>query len=384
MPSCERRYLIIPGIRSSRIYVIDTKPDPTQATIHKIIEPEEVFRKTGYSRPAHGPLRPGRHLRQHARRRRAGRHRRAARHLHHGLRDLRGARALGDRPRRRRTCTTTSGGTCRATTWCRANGRCRRSSRTASSPRTCSPTNTGTGCISGICAAASNVQTIDLGANHQMALEVRPAHDPVKRIRLPRRRRRHHQPRRLDLDLVARGRARSMREDRDDPARAGAEGRSCRRCCKGFGAVPPLVSDIDLSLDDRFLYVACWGTGEMRQYDVTDPMKPKLAGCGAHRRHRARSAASERQGLRRRAADGRDQPRRQARLLDQLALLDLGRPVLSRRRARRAGHGRCRRRTAASTLDEDFCVEFPDGYRSHQIRLEGGDCSTDSFCYPSA
>ena len=43
---------------------------------------------------------------------------------------------------------------------------------------------------------------------------------------------------------------------------------------KGFGAVPPLISDIDLSLDDRFLYVACWGTGELRQYDVTDPMKP--------------------------------------------------------------------------------------------------------------
>jgi selenium-binding protein 1 len=47
----ERRYLIIPGIRSSRIYVIDTKPDPTKAKIHKIIEPEEVFKKTGYSRP---------------------------------------------------------------------------------------------------------------------------------------------------------------------------------------------------------------------------------------------------------------------------------------------------------------------------------------------
>ena len=30
---------------------------------------------------------------------------------------------------------------------------------------------------------------------------------------------------------------------------------------KGFGAVPPLVTDIDLSLDDRFLYVACWGRG---------------------------------------------------------------------------------------------------------------------------
>jgi selenium-binding protein 1 len=35
------------------------------------------------------------------------------------------------------------------------------------------------------------------------------------------------------------------------------------------------------------------------------------------------------------------------------------------------------------SLDSDFCVEFPKGYRSHQIRLEGGDCSTDSFCYPN-
>ena len=47
----ERRFLIIPGIRSSRIYIVDTKPDPTQAKIHKVIEPEEVFKKTGYSRP---------------------------------------------------------------------------------------------------------------------------------------------------------------------------------------------------------------------------------------------------------------------------------------------------------------------------------------------
>jgi selenium-binding protein 1 len=36
------------------------------------------------------------------------------------------------------------------------------------------------------------------------------------------------------------------------------------------------------------------------------------------------------------------------------------------------------------TLDERFWVDFPDGYAAHQIRLEGGDCSTDSFCYPSA
>src|SRR6202043_3556188 len=47
---------------------------------------------------------------------------------------------------------------------------------------------------------------------------------------------------------------------------------------KPFGAVPPLISDIDLSVDDRFLYVDCWGTGEMKQYDVTDPGHPKEVG----------------------------------------------------------------------------------------------------------
>src|SRR3954453_2940229 len=47
---------------------------------------------------------------------------------------------------------------------------------------------------------------------------------------------------------------------------------------QGFEAVPPLVTDIDLSLDDRFLYVSCWGTGERRQYDVSDPRSPRLSG----------------------------------------------------------------------------------------------------------
>jgi hypothetical protein len=47
---------------------------------------------------------------------------------------------------------------------------------------------------------------------------------------------------------------------------------------KPFGAVPPLVSDIDLSVDDRWLYVSCWGTGELRQYDVADPFHPRETG----------------------------------------------------------------------------------------------------------
>jgi len=49
-PHVERRYLIVPGLRSSRIYIIDTKPNPAQPRIVKVIEPGEIVAKTGYTR----------------------------------------------------------------------------------------------------------------------------------------------------------------------------------------------------------------------------------------------------------------------------------------------------------------------------------------------
>src|SRR6187455_3101143 len=60
---------------------------------------------------------------------------------------------------------------------------------------------------------------------------------------------------------------------------------------QGFKAVAPLVTDINLSVDDRFLYVSCWGLGEFIQYDVSDPFNPKkvssltlggIVNCAAH------------------------------------------------------------------------------------------------------
>ena len=45
---------------------------------------------------------------------------------------------------------------------------------------------------------------------------------------------------------------------------------------QGFKAVPPLITDLNLSLDDKWLYVSCWGTGELRRYDVSVPDSPKL------------------------------------------------------------------------------------------------------------
>jgi methanethiol oxidase len=125
--------------------------------------------------------------------------------------------------------------------------------------------------------ARRNVQTIDLGTNHQMALEVRPAHDPVREYGF--------------LGVVvdttnlkgsiwtwwrANGEFHVVKTATIPPEPAPKD--RLPPLLQGFGAVPPLISDIDLSMDDKFLYVACWGSGEMHQYDVTEPRKPKLAG----------------------------------------------------------------------------------------------------------
>jgi selenium-binding protein 1 len=151
---------------------------------------------------------------------------------------------------------------------------------------------------------------------------------------------------------------------------------------QGFGAVPPLVTDIDLSMDDRFLYVACWGTGEMRQYDVADPRKPKLAGSvhvgGIARRtpHPSGKACAGGPQMVEISRDGK-------RVYWTNSLYSTwdnqfypdgvpGAEVMANADA-----------SGGLELAKDYWVSFPDGYRAHQIRLEGGDCSTDSFCYPS-
>src|SRR2546426_9731378 len=50
-PHVERRYLIVPGINSSRIHIVDTKPDPTKPQIVKVIEPETLAARAGYTSP---------------------------------------------------------------------------------------------------------------------------------------------------------------------------------------------------------------------------------------------------------------------------------------------------------------------------------------------
>src|SRR5690606_16761567 len=42
--------------------------------------------------------------------------------------------------------------------------------------------------------------------------------------------------------------------------------------------VPGLITDLLLSMDDRYLYFSNWLHGDIRQYDISDPAHPKLSG----------------------------------------------------------------------------------------------------------
>lgn len=41
--------------------------------------------------------------------------------------------------------------------------------------------------------------------------------------------------------------------------------------------VPPLITDILISLDDKFLYSSNWLRGDLVQYDISDPANPRFA-----------------------------------------------------------------------------------------------------------
>ena len=146
--------------------------------------------------------------------------------------------------------------------------------------------------------------------------------------------------------------------------------------------MPPLVTDIDLSLDDKYLYVACWGTGEMHQYDVSDPMNPVLSGkveIGGIVKDTKHPNGKDFAFGPQMVEISRDGNRvywtnsLYSTWDDQFYPKDEGGQMVMARVGEKGG----------LTLDKDFYIDFPTGYRSHQIRLEGGDCCTDSFCYPN-
>ena len=42
--------------------------------------------------------------------------------------------------------------------------------------------------------------------------------------------------------------------------------------------MPGVLTDIIISMDDKYLYFSNWAHGDIRQYDITDTENPKLVG----------------------------------------------------------------------------------------------------------
>ena len=147
--------------------------------------------------------------------------------------------------------------------------------------------------------------------------------------------------------------------------------------------MPGLITDLVLSLDDRWLYFSNWLHGDLRQYDVSDPAQPKLTGqlwlggvLGKGREVGGKKLPGGPQMLQL-SLDGK-------RLYVTIAVQQLGQPVLSRHRqdglgpaADRLRHG-ARRPDAQRAVSSSISAREPDGpARAHEIRFPGGDCTSD-------
>ena len=376
-PHLERRYLVVPGIRSSRIHILDTKPDPMKPKVVKVIEPAEIADRTGYTRPhtvhcgpdgiyvsalgsADGKGPGGVFLMDHDSFEVRGRWEVERGPQHFGY-DM--AWHLGYD-----TALTSEWGT---------------------------PDMFENGLVPELLLGGKygrrlhfwdlqkrrHIQEVDFGPEHQLVFELRPAHDPTKAygfvncvVSLKDLSSSiwvwHRDGDRWAATKVIEIPAEPADPDKLPPA------------LTDFKACPPLVTDIDLSLDDRFLYVSCWGTGDLKQYDVSDPFKPKLTGTvrigGIVARAAHPSAAGALNGGPQMVEVSRDGKRVYFTnslygAIDPQFYPDGVKGWMVKLDAEPAGGIR---------LDPKFFLAWPDGYLPHQVRLQGGDASSDSYCYP--
>lgn len=139
--------------------------------------------------------------------------------------------------------------------------------------------------------------------------------------------------------------------------------------------VPGLITDLVLSMDDRFLYFSNWLHGDIRQYDVSDPAHPKLTGQvwlggvlgPAFHGERKLDAGPQMLQL---SMDGR-------RLYVTNSLYSTWDnqfyPGMKSWMLKLDCHP-----NGGLRLDESFYVDFGTA-RAHEIHLPGGDCTTEIF-----
>ena len=379
----ERRYLIVPGTHSSRIHIVDTAPDPRNPRLVKVIEGDEVMRKTGYAAPHTVHCGPdGIYL--NALGAPDGNGPGGVFTLDHDTFEVQGAWEKERGPQHlsydffwhlgHDTMITSEWGTPNMV-------------KDGVNPELLLGGKYGHALHVWNLRTRRHEQTIDLGAQHQMVLELRPAHNPKRAygfvgvvVSLED----------LSASVFLWYLDEKTRSDRPEwkarkvitiPAEP-ADPASLPDILKGFGAVPPLVTDINLSVVVRWLYVSCWGTGAVGRYDVSDPFNPVFAGSvriggivgrASHPAQRdvplnggPQMVEVSRDGSRVYLTNSLYSP------WDAQFYPDGIRGWLAKIDAPADG---------GLSLDPKFLVQFEDGVRPHQVRLDGGDASSDSFCF---
>ena len=379
-PHMQRRYLIVPGMRSSRIHVLDTHPDPRNPRLVKVIEGAEVTKKTGYSRPhtAHcGP--DGIYI--NALGNRDGNGPGGIFVLDPETFEIKGRWERDRGPQYlsydfwwhlgHDTMITSEWGTPSMV-------------EDGVNPELLLGGKYGNALHVWDLNTRRHLQRLELGREYQMVLELRPAHNPTETYGFAGVVTSlkdlsasvwvwHREGRNGNASWKVR-KVIEIPAERADPA-------DLPPLLKGFGAVPPFVTDINLSLDDRLLYVSCWGTGELKQYDVSDPFNPIETGSvklGGMVRRQAHPMYPERKlnGAPQMVEISRDGRRVYVtnslyRTWDDQFYPDGVRGWLAKVNVGPEG---------GMELDQTLFLEF-DGMRPHQVHLEGGDASSDSYCF---
>jgi methanethiol oxidase len=147
--------------------------------------------------------------------------------------------------------------------------------------------------------------------------------------------------------------------------------------------VPGLITDLVLSMDDRYLYFSNWLHGDLRQYDVSDSSRPKLTGqlwlggvLGRSDKFRGRDFVGGPQMLQL-SLDGR-------RLYVTSSLYSSWDnqfyPAMAKQGSTMLEID-CDTKNGGMKLNEKFFVDFgaePGGpARAHEMRFPGGDCTSD-------
>lgn len=378
----ERRYLIVPGIHSSRIHVVDTQPDPRQPRVVKVIERETLLERTGYTSPHTVHCGPdGIYL--NALGAADGGGPGGIFTLDHETFEVR--RGAWEKDRGPQVLSYDFAWHLGADTIVTSEWGTPNMVRDGVNPELLLNGKYGNALHVWDLRRRRHLQRLELGPQYQMSLELRPARDPAKTygfagvvISLEDLSSSVWLWYREGKNGDATWRVRKVIDIPAEPADAAL----LPPLLQGFKAVPPLVTDLNLSLDDRFLYVSCWGTGELRQYDVSDPFAPTLTGSVRLGGIVRRTPHPAHPGVPRNGGPQMVEISRDSRRVyvtnslyspwDAQFYPDGIRGWMVKLDADPTGGMR---------LDEQFLVEFPEGVRPHQVRLQGGDASSDSFCF---